>query len=663
MVTAIVVAANADQPSVSPDSFSFTLDGVASRDVLAGWKRKHSKLAPPAEPDCWVPRYAESLAELERADFVTYRSETLDLAAQRETFPDADAWIQFVTFANNSQRDSGIIADVYPLDTVLRLDGDGPIVLRYAKGSHNEQTDFQPMEASLVAGKPLTFSPYGGRSSDGFLPFFNLSTAHSGYIIGIAWTGQWKATFEAIDERSVRVTAGMERARFRLAPKEAARTPGVLALRWEGRDWLAGQNQLRRFLLRHFTPRLSGAPVVPPIAASPNGYVSFNDVTQANLIDCVERVASHAFPVDTFWLDAGWNAGGFPLGMGNPEPDAARFPNGLKPVSDAAHARGLKYLQWFEPERVMPGTWLDTQHPEWLLKPAGLPPELAYHEKDGFRLLDLGNDDARAWITSKISSQVSAYGVDVYRHDFNLFPLYYWRNDEPEDRQGIREIRYIEGLYDFFDTLRRDHPDLVIDNCASGGRRLDLEMLRRCVFLWRTDNCWDPIAEQCMTHALSLWLPVHGVGAVSVNPYEFRSGLGSSFTMALDYRSENPAFWEQATARVNELKRVREFFSKDYYPLSPYTTAEDAWIAWQFHDPEKDAGLVQAFRRGKAPDATLHLRLRGLGEGATYTLTNLDTSADESIAGGRLMAEGFGIRIDEAPGSAVIVYARGRGRN
>jgi alpha-galactosidase len=67
---------------------------------------------------------------------------------------------------------------------------------------------------------------------------------------------------------------------------------------------------------------------------------------------------------------------------------------------------------------------------------------------------------------------VSDIGVDIYRNDFNMHPLYYWRTGEAPDRQGMNEIRYVEGLYDYFDTLLREHPKLIIDIVASDCRAL-----------------------------------------------------------------------------------------------------------------------------------------------------------------------------------------------
>ena len=74
-------------------------------------------------------------------------------------------------------------------------------------------------------------------------------------------------------------------------------------------------------------------------------------------------------------------------------------------------------------------------------------------------------------------------GIDYYRQDFNIEPEGFWAaNDEP-GRQGICEIRYIEGLYSFWEYLLNRFPGLLVDNCASGGRRIDLEVshaVHRC---------------------------------------------------------------------------------------------------------------------------------------------------------------------------------------
>ena len=96
-------------------------------------------------------------------------------------------------------------------------------------------------------------------------------------------------------------------------------------------------------------------------------------------------------------------------------------------------------------------------------------------------LLDLGNEDAWKYIFGTLSGLIESIGIDCYRQDFNFAPLGYWRHNDAEDRRGIHEIKHINGLYRLWDALLGRFPHLIIDNCASGGRRIDIEMLRRSI--------------------------------------------------------------------------------------------------------------------------------------------------------------------------------------
>jgi hypothetical protein len=105
------------------------------------------------------------------------------------------------------------------------------------------------------------------------------------------------------------------------------------------------------------------------------------------------------------------------------------------------------------------------------------------------------------------------------RGRFNFAPLALWRSHDAEDRQGITEIQHVTGYLAYWDELRRRFPNLLIDTCASGGRRLDLETLRRSVRLWRSDFTYEPSAMQQFTYGLSLWIPYFGTCFNSTDPY------------------------------------------------------------------------------------------------------------------------------------------------
>ena len=629
--------------------FSFHYDGETWNDGRTTWS---------------VDRVATRLDKARTQHTLTYFDRRTGLevqcvATEYHACPVVE-WV--VYFENKGHLETPIVEAIQSADVIFS--GRGPFVLHHADGSHAEVTDFQPRRTELVPEQTQRFAPYGGRSSDGVLPFFNIVMPQGdGIIAAVGWTGQWAASFTPRGESGLSFEAGLERTHLKLLPGERIRVPAILLLFYTG-DWIRGQNLLRRFLLDHAAPRPGGSRVDPPVAVSPHATIGFEMTTEANMRETIAQIASHELPVDTFWIDAGWytcpdadtGERNWAKGVGNWDADTERYPNGIQPVAAAAHDSGLRFLLWFEPERVMPDTWLYDNHPDWLLAPTDFPAEQQYQAKDGFHLLNLGHPEALAWLKDKVSGMIGAIGVDIYRHDFNLHPLHYWRSGEAPDRQGINEIRYITGLYDFFDALAADHSHLLIDSCASGGRRLDFEMQRRSLALWRSDLCWEPTAEQCMTYALSLWIPLHGVGSISLQPYDFRSGMGSTFSLALDY--QNPSIWAGATRLLEEYQSVRHFFAGDFYPLTSYSVDDAAWIAWQFDRADLGAGMVQAFRREQSDRAAQVFCLRGLDAEAVYEWRDLDSGTAGETPGDGLMGNGLEVLVNDRPGAAIITYRR-----
>ena len=128
----------------------------------------------------------------------------------------------------------------------------------------------------------------------------------------------------------------------------------------------------------------------------------------------------------------------------------------------------MKFVLWFEPERVYRGSFLWDNHPDWLLK---------WKDKDDICLLNLGNPDARRWITECISQFITEQGVDLYRQDFNVNPLKAWQNTDTDDRQGMTENLYVQGYLAYWDDLLRQHPGMLIDSCSGGGGQT---ILRPC---------------------------------------------------------------------------------------------------------------------------------------------------------------------------------------
>ena len=292
--------------------------------------------------------------------------------------------------------------------------------------------------------------------------------------------------------------SGMKTMRLYLHPDESIRTPSIGLLFWQGDDRMVGNNAFRRFVRVHQARKVNGKPATYPLSFSfnyrdPAPCTEYSCLTADWAIAMVNRYKRFELVPDVFWLDAGWTAGAsdyrngksWANTNGNWTIDSTRFPEGLRPVTDAVHKAGAKFMVWFEPERVVKGTQWAVDYPQWMLDK-----ELPATDKSESRdwlLFDMGNTEAREWLQEYIGDMIEQNGIDYYRQDFNMEPDKYWaRYDEP-DRIGMKEIRHIEGLYAFWDYLLERFPGLLIDNCASGGRRLDLETIKRSAPLWRSD--------------------------------------------------------------------------------------------------------------------------------------------------------------------------------
>ncbi len=576
------------------------------------------------------------------------------LRIETQAYPDQAATEWQLRLRAPEAGESPLYENLKSADFEVAFPPNAKVRLHWSKGSHSEPGDFEPKTNPLVVGEIFSLESFGGRSSDGVMPYFNLASEGGGLIVSVGWTGDWKASFELQANGKVRVIAGLKRTRFRLTPGEEVRLPSILAMNYSG-VWIDGQNQFRRLMLAHHTPKNHPPMTLMPVEAGVHGIFPFNETSEEKLVQLATDIAALKLPLDCYHLDAGWNEGGFPKGQGNPQADPIRFPNGLAPVGAAVRKTGMRFLAWFEPERAMRGTWLEREHPDWLLKPTGTPDRLRYQERDGFYLLDLGNPKARQWAIESISEEITRSGLGFYRQDFNLYPSYFWHTDEKPDEVGLREIRHINGLYAFLDELARRHPELILDNCAAGGRRLDFEMMRRCIVLWRSDSTWGdktfPQNVQAMTHGLSLWLPLHGLGAAATEELALRSGIGACGGFSINYR--NPKAVAALRKHLDSFLKVRPLYTGDFYPLTPHSLDTTSWIAWQFHRPDLGESIVQAFRRLDATSDTLTVKLQGLVPQQRYEIENLD-GGKEGRTGAELM-RGHAITLSEKPAAAVLV--------
>ena len=629
-------------PRVGPP-FSFSYGGTPSSLLLKSWQRELK-----------TKKLDENRTEmtLQYTDPKTGLVVTC-VAIRYHDFPTVD-WTVYLK--NTGKTDTPIIENLQAIDDRFERSG-GEFLLHHCVGASSTESDYAPLETVLAPNTSKRFASQAGRSTQGAWPYYNLQYDDGGTIVVVGWPGQWAAEFKRDEKQGLNVKAGQELTHFKLLPGETVRTPRVVLQFWRNRDWIDSQNVWRRWMAAHNMPK-PGGKVPPPqlLACSSRMFTEMTKATEANQKMCIDRYLEEGIRLDYWWMDAGWYPcdGHWPK-TGTWEVDRKRFPDGLRAVSDHAAANGIKTVVWFEPERIHPGTWLYDERPQWRL---------------GGNNLNLGNPEAQAWLTEHVSKMIDDERIGLYRQDFNMNPLAGWRANDAADRQGITENKYVVGLLAYWDELLRRHPNLLIDECASGGRRNDLECMKRAVPMWRTDHSLRATSNQAMTHGISLWLPFHGTGTfanvmrvqfyqrdpdMTVVPYCFWSDVTPSLVCLFDVREKE---LDYATIRrlIDAWRKISPHYYGDYYPLTPYSLDETAWIGWQFHSPDKNAGMIQMFRRPKSIYTAVRVKLRGLDPEANYKLTELNSNQSQTGSGRELTEKGLVITMDDCPDAAVFLY-------
>ena len=645
--------------------FSFIYDGKASSELLKTWQKKAETTILDSNRNQYAHIWTDTKTGLEvRCVSVEYSD-----------FPSLE-WT--VYFKNTGTINTPILESIQAIDHIFPLTAQDKPRLHYIKGDATGP-GYAPQEKLLDPGGETHFAPANGRPTDTSFPYYNVEWEGRGVILVVGWSGQWASSFTRSQQGDLHVKAGQELTHFTLHPGEEARSPMILMQFWDGGDWIDAQNVWRRWMRAHNMPKPGGRDVTPIRAGSSpwEGILfSLNHMNEKAQISFIDRYSEEKIKLTHWWIDIYGGSTNFLLtdetylksgafrGLpgitiaGDWNADRRNFPNGLRAVSDHAGSKGAKLIVWYEPEHVWPGYTL-YEHQDWLLS-SPTDPETRASINQGVplgerRLLNLGHPEALKWLIDHFSKVIGEEGIGVYRQDFNIEPLVFWRHADLPDRRGMTENLYVQGYLRFFDALLEHHPDLLIDACASGGRRNDLETMRRSVPLWRSDTWGDPVIHQDQTYGLAFWIPYFGTGVSSPDTYTYRSSFGASMVSfwnmqdrKLDcnsMRQQEAGFWQAAP-----------FFLEDYYPLTDYSTAQDSWMAWQFDRPEQGDGLVQAFRRDKCDEPVKTFSLRGLNPSAQYEVTNVDVQGSTKVTGRELIEKGLRVEIKGKPGAALITY-------
>ncbi len=531
-----------------------------------------------------------------------------------------------------------------PISEKARVASGESIVITTARGCQisgvDDDYDFGQLDYVLGEGDTQSFAPDGGRSCHLGWPYFDVAGAEDGAILAIGWTGQWKADFTSVSD-SVNVQIGQENFRAYLTEGERIITPTLTVLLYEGTTDDA-INDWRQMYLNYYTPEnaLEEDFVFP---------IGFEVNLSSSSADQIRAIGENFAGIPLAgWMDAGWygdaiNKEQWDRQVGSWYPLLEYGEEEMKNISSALHEVGYPFILWFEPERAREDS-----------EAADLYPELFYAPNDaslkerGY-LLRLDTEEGYQWMYDLLSNAIAEYDVDIYRQDFNMNPLNYWLYNDEDGRVGITEAKYIENMWRLMDELTEAFPDLIIDNCASGGRRLDIGMMQRCISLFRTDySCLptcDPSGYQYHTQSINRWIPLSAAGLwCDLNdPYNAIS------TLSVGQYINPPMKYPVDLTLANQ-----KYFYGDFYTLLKPTYDFTSHQAWEFYDRDSDSARVTLIARPETPEGDLTVKLKGLNPDQIYKVTvyGTDTTVAEGT-GAELMTSGITYHL--TPRTAVLL--------
>jgi hypothetical protein len=513
--------------------------------------------------------------------------------------------------------------------------------------------------------------------------------SQSGWYVGIEFSGRTRVSLERKGD-SLRGAAGLNPDpapfRTRLEPGESFETPVVFVGGFEHGTDGAG-NVLRRWVRAVLgNPETWKNPNYPLVVNNSwGGGMAVNDEMARRMI-----ADAATLEVDMFHMDAGWFRG-----VGDWYPNPQKFPHGLAVIADDAHQHGLKFGLWVDWTQAglstEPGA-LNARDPkvrDWMV--TDLPKDWQPEPFKG-QTIDIGVPEAKQWAQHEVERIVTDYHLDMLEHDGYLVAHGCDRTDHPHaapdplnkciykswgaywvDSSNSTDVSYhaVRAYYDIYSTLRKEHPGLLFEICADGGRMVDFGSAAHGDYFSITDT-YDPLSNRRAFYDTSHVLPAAMLESyvekwptqrIDNFRYMLRSGMMGWLTIMMDTTTWSAEQHAEAKKEIELYKKeLRPLIrNADLYHVSPRPDGIH-WDGVEYWDSVRHRGVVYAFR-GTAAEESMHsFVLKGLNPSAQYAISFRDhTSANVTLTGHALMEQGLKLRLPYE-NSSELVFISGETR-
>ncbi|MGL6249138.1 MAG: alpha-galactosidase, partial [Culicoidibacterales bacterium] len=431
-----------------------------------------------------------------------------------------------------------------------------------------------------------------GTSSSTANPFFVLkrpeTTEASGeaYAFNLVYSGNHVGQVEVTPFDTARVQQGMNYFDFNwdLQPQTQLQAPEVVLV-YTNTGLNAMSHRFHDFYRGHLINQ-KWVQKQRPVLIN-NWEATYFDFNEQKIVELA--TAAKAIGVELFVLDDGWfgrrNDDKTSLGdwYHNPE----KLPNGVKGLADQITGIGLEFGLWIEPEMVSPNSELYRQHPEWVIQVPNRAKTLGRNQC----ILDFTNSSVVNYVYAMISKVIREGGdISYIKWDWNRTMTEIGSLNLPAKQQQEVAHRYIVGMYQFYEKLVTEFPDILVEGCAAGGSRFDPAMLAYSPQIWTSDDS-DAVERLKIQYSTSFAYPLSTMGAhVSAVPNHQVHRVTSLKTRGdvalfgvLGYELD---LTQLSSEELAEIAKQIEFYKAhrqlvlegDFYRLmSPYENNDTAW--------------------------------------------------------------------------------------
>jgi alpha-galactosidase len=371
--------------------------------------------------------------------------------------------------------------------------------------------------------------------------------------------------------------------------------------------------------------------------------------------------------VEAFMVDAGWYGDDFGSWWDHRGDwfEGDWLPGGIKGLRDYTHGKKMLFGLWHEAEALSKKTKVFAQHPDWLLK--------TDDGRDCAETLDLANPEAAKYYEDSIVRIIKGFKLDFYKLDYNVIT----GEGGQTVRDGYAEAeiwRHTEAVHQAYDRIRKECPDVCLENCAAGGGRSDLGMLSRFHYACQSDWSVLPYSIRAI-NALTLFIPPESLCYYHnhIQHAHQVADLDTHLRVTLFALPIYVGFGSQGADRSTEyFAKTRRYIGLHKGFCRPVLTghpvvyhhtpdiglfAPAEWCVIEYAHPDRSRGYAGVFKiQGGA--AEYRLRLRGVDAGSDYEVT-LDNGAQIfRISGRSLVLEGLPVHLDTALTSELVMYSR-----